>query len=573
MAIRPTLTEQLATLGMQLPAWPDEPEGARATGDWIERGQAYAEGVRLWRARLSNAPESTKGALGQLIRNLTETGQLNMWDLWAATATNAVTERQDNNDEWIFRASAHSEFQMTPAQTVAAMLEAAREGNHLPAAEALEYLIDLKVEDQEQIPILVSLLIEEVSGMWRNRPLETRESEAWLAELQEHVKLIDILKTSIALTQKAPSPSSAGEAAQEISQKIKLLTSQSNASNGTPRHSLSGLLLSFNVAIQYIDSERKTKGLGIMENAVDKASTGVPPEINENSWKQLLINSAANRTKGPRRILLVESKSLPRSGHHYLKAALQAGAPDQFSYCEYYHEPGCCKQAPCNAEPYWRNARNQDTGHVRLVKSHDFLLEDPAYTTPDGVIRLVQVRRPLNILTSWLELEQLRLNRDLLDQRGISFNRICYHHEKELLQAAYALIDSHGVTMEQEAAAEWLSMKVTYMTNFTEKWVPLCMPVTELAFQASGTYLVRYEDLGQVAPNLSLLFSGLDDCKLLLTSHPSFNPRQSATASRRSARFQSLLALLGDQLLGTEKIIVDNWSKWELLRGYKQICQ
>ena len=47
-----TLTEQLATLGVHLPAWPQEPEGGGATDDWIQRGQAYAEGVRLWRAQL-----------------------------------------------------------------------------------------------------------------------------------------------------------------------------------------------------------------------------------------------------------------------------------------------------------------------------------------------------------------------------------------------------------------------------------------------------------------------------------------------------------------------------------------
>ena len=39
-----TLTEQLATLGIHLLDWPEEPDGGGATGDWIQRGQAYAEG-------------------------------------------------------------------------------------------------------------------------------------------------------------------------------------------------------------------------------------------------------------------------------------------------------------------------------------------------------------------------------------------------------------------------------------------------------------------------------------------------------------------------------------------------
>ena len=69
-----TLTEQLATLGVHLPAWPEEPEEGGATGDWIQLGQAYAEGVRLWRAQLRNAPESTKGVVDQLLSHLQDTG-------------------------------------------------------------------------------------------------------------------------------------------------------------------------------------------------------------------------------------------------------------------------------------------------------------------------------------------------------------------------------------------------------------------------------------------------------------------------------------------------------------------
>jgi hypothetical protein len=74
-----TLTEQLATLGVHLPPWPEEPEGDEPD-HWIQRGQAYAEGVRLWRAQLRNAPESTKGLVDQLLRHLHDTGQVGVWD-------------------------------------------------------------------------------------------------------------------------------------------------------------------------------------------------------------------------------------------------------------------------------------------------------------------------------------------------------------------------------------------------------------------------------------------------------------------------------------------------------------
>ena len=75
-----SLTEQLATLGIQLPPWPEEPEGGGATGDWVQRGQAYADGVRLWRAQLRNAPESTKGVVDQLLRHQENGDQLTPWD-------------------------------------------------------------------------------------------------------------------------------------------------------------------------------------------------------------------------------------------------------------------------------------------------------------------------------------------------------------------------------------------------------------------------------------------------------------------------------------------------------------
>jgi len=83
-----------------MPPWPEEPEGGGATGDWIQRGQAYAEGVRLWRAQLRNAPESTKGVVDQLLRHLHDTGQLGVWDQLVYGAIKPEVQGSPDYERW-----------------------------------------------------------------------------------------------------------------------------------------------------------------------------------------------------------------------------------------------------------------------------------------------------------------------------------------------------------------------------------------------------------------------------------------------------------------------------------------
>ena len=62
-----TLTEQLATLGVHLPAWPEEPEGGGATDDWIQRGSAAYERWQEW-AKLIHSSELTPAQLLEELR-------------------------------------------------------------------------------------------------------------------------------------------------------------------------------------------------------------------------------------------------------------------------------------------------------------------------------------------------------------------------------------------------------------------------------------------------------------------------------------------------------------------------
>jgi hypothetical protein len=76
-----TLTAQLDSLGAHLPAWPKEPDGGGATGDWIQRGQSYAEALRLWRAQLRNINGLDKSAVEQLIQESHEAIEAPQWDV------------------------------------------------------------------------------------------------------------------------------------------------------------------------------------------------------------------------------------------------------------------------------------------------------------------------------------------------------------------------------------------------------------------------------------------------------------------------------------------------------------
>ena len=141
MPVSSTLTNQLASLGIITPAWPEEPGGDSATEDWIKRGKAYAEGLRLWRAQLRNAPESTKGVLDQLLRHLQDTSALGVWDQLVYAAIKPEVQGSPDFERWqactkLIRSSA-----LTPAQLLGIALELAREQRLAAAIYGLKRLL------------------------------------------------------------------------------------------------------------------------------------------------------------------------------------------------------------------------------------------------------------------------------------------------------------------------------------------------------------------------------------------------------------------------------------------------
>lgn len=237
------------------------------------------------------------------------------------------------------------------------------------------------------------------------------------------------------------------------------------------------------------------------------------------------------------RQLLVESRSLPRSGHHYLKSVFQKGYGDYFSYCESYQEPGCCKRQPCGVRAFGAYARSRGEPHVRFIKSHDFNLQDPIFSAVPGYVRLVQVRRPFNLLASWLELDQLSLNQKFLADNGIGLQRVYLYHEVQLLKEAWRLIDDAGEVMSEEKVQEWLLTKEQYVTAFVDKWLPVCVALPRDRCPIDGSFLLRYEDLGWAAELLMTLLGGSAGGGLPIP----FTPKEGRLMERPSLKVSALL--------------------------------
>ncbi len=80
MQYNSSLINQLATKGISLPSWPEEPEDGAAADNWIQRGNSYAEGVRLWRAQLRNNRHLDRETAMDLVSDIHTTSEISEWD-------------------------------------------------------------------------------------------------------------------------------------------------------------------------------------------------------------------------------------------------------------------------------------------------------------------------------------------------------------------------------------------------------------------------------------------------------------------------------------------------------------
>jgi len=192
--------------------------------------------------------------------------------------------------------------------------------------------------------------------------------------------------------------------------------------------------------------------------------------------------------------MLIECKSTPRSGLHYLKQAFQTRLGENFSFCERYNEPGCCKQFPCALTCFRDAAKSSKQSYLRFTKSHDFDLSDKKLKTSKDIRVLILKRDPLFVITSWWELQEIQRHRSLLSKHHINPSKIFYLHEAPLINQSIDLIDQHYISIENGIFELWLDHATSYIKGFHRKWID----TDDRPF----TYKVDYDDIQSFANNI-----------------------------------------------------------------------
>lgn len=164
----------------------------------------------------------------------------------------------------------------------------------------------------------------------------------------------------------------------------------------------------------------------------------------------------------------LDVKSLPRTGLHFMRNSFESLLREHFSFCEWYTEPGCCRQMPCAVTGYATERR--DIPLLRMMKSHDFDLIDPVYAPEGPIRRLVLLRDPLYLLTSWWSLQVLYLSDDLLKRHGIMKSKLNFSHGPHVVDSAYRIIDAEGEDIPVAPLHTWLEQKTPYILGFVSKW-------------------------------------------------------------------------------------------------------
>ena len=159
MPTTPILSEKLAALGVQLPIWPEEPEGGGPTGDWIQRGQAYAVGTQLLRAQLRSAAaiEGTGGE--RLISTAQDVGRQSAWD--QSVICYLLRDLQSESDYQRVQAAAKlvASDGRTAAQRLGAALLLARHGFLVCAVIAIKQLVEMQQVSEQECLELCALLV------------------------------------------------------------------------------------------------------------------------------------------------------------------------------------------------------------------------------------------------------------------------------------------------------------------------------------------------------------------------------------------------------------------------------
>ena len=193
-----SLTEQLATLGVHLPAWPEEPDGGGATDDWIQRGQAYAEGVRLWRAQLRNAAAIEGSGGERLISTVQNIGCQSTWD---RSVIRYVLSGLQGNSAYrgvLAAAALVAAADRTAAQRLGAALGLARDGFLVCGVDGIKQLVELQQMSEPECLELCALLVanlQTATGSAGPAP-SCEEVQSWQQSVTLNLQATSVLATA-----------------------------------------------------------------------------------------------------------------------------------------------------------------------------------------------------------------------------------------------------------------------------------------------------------------------------------------------------------------------------------------
>jgi len=194
-----TLNEQLATLGVHLPAWPEEPEGGGATGDWIQRGQVYAEGLRLWRAQLRSAAVIDSTGRERLISAVQNLAPQSAWD--ERVIRFLLSDLRGNSDYRHVQAAAKfaAADGCTAAQRLGAAIDLARGGFAVCAVDAIKRLVEWReVSEQDCLEVCALLVANLQPALSVGVPNSSNEHvHWWRTNLALHLQAIRVLATGV----------------------------------------------------------------------------------------------------------------------------------------------------------------------------------------------------------------------------------------------------------------------------------------------------------------------------------------------------------------------------------------
>ena len=459
---------------------------------WIMHGKMHANALELLEFQLQYKTTEEKKLIADALENEKNLHQKDNWqELIKAIIEAHVLSKKNKIKNWTKCNKAIQLYRLNKAELFGFSLFMGKEKNIEGALNGMTRLLKMsEVSTKETISEVCAEFIK-FASQGEPQSNKNSSSETWLKDIKLHSAFASLLST---------------------------ISEADKHDKNTPKISTKIIKKFEEIKISYQDK---------------------PEVVTTQSWKILQDIAYCSIETGSPDFVLVESHSLPRSGHHYLKSLLKIATNEKFSYCESYHEPGCCKSNPCGVNSYWQHARSRHENHLRLIKSHDFLLENKTFICMPGMFRIIQIREPFDLITSWLELEQLAVNQAVLKENNIDITRIFLYHETSLLEEAWGIIDSSGKVMGHEKTEEWLISKKEYIKSFLSKWIPISRTINSKELHNCGNFLLRYQDLKDPKNLLNLLgIKEYDHSKL-----PAFKTNRENTMKRKSTLITDLVEM------------------------------